>query len=166
MAKPELHAIIGVIHQGSTTFYVKRSNAIEAYPGVWSLLSVRASREELRDFLDLMQIQQCVDRMSSERLVSTPLTVKRFITSAQCDKQDHRLYLYMYELESPVVPKLNPKYYSDFRFMDPAEYEQLSKDLMCGLCVSMWSRYCVKYGLTDRLFAEVPDLSPEGELYA
>lgn len=166
MAKPELHAVIGVIHRGSTTLYVKRSSHMEAYPGVWSLLSIRTSRQELGDFLDLKQAQLCIDRMSKERLQSTPVKVVRFLTSAQCNREDHRLYLYMYELESSETPKLNPGFYTDCRFMEPEEYERKSKEQMCGLCMSMWSRYCVKNGLAEHPFAEVPNLSPEGELYA
>jgi hypothetical protein len=166
MPRDELHALIGVIRKGDKTLYVKRSQLMENYPGVWSLLSGRADRHEVSDSLDLTAIQKCVDRLSTERLQGTPLAVKRFLTSAQCDKYDHRLFLYMYEIQCDGIPRLNPRYYDDARFMTVDEYLAASHDSMCGLCMSMWSRYCVRNGLADRPFAEVHDLEPEGELYA
>lgn len=35
--KEPIHAVIGVRHRGSLTYYVKRSLAMPNYPGVWSL---------------------------------------------------------------------------------------------------------------------------------
>ena len=36
-----IHAVIGVRRAGGATFYVRRSEYMENYPGVWSLFSIQ-----------------------------------------------------------------------------------------------------------------------------
>ncbi len=165
MDKEELHAIIGVATQGKWVLYVKRSELMENYPGVWSLLSHRVTRDEISKFWHYSAVQPFFERMSEERLEGIPIRVDKFLTAAYCDKLDHRLYLYMYQLRCDTVPKLNPHYYTEARFMTAEEYLEARQGGMCGLCLSMWSQYCLKNGLVDKPFAEVHDLEPKGELY-
>lgn len=50
-------------------------------------------------------------------------------------------------------PRLTPAFYVDAAWLDPAEYEQHAAGTTCGLCLRMWSDYCVRHGMTMRPFA-------------
>ena len=157
MSEPlkKLHAVIGVGYKDNLTLYVKRSEKMENYPGVWSLLSIRFDPEELDDPGDLVTVQQLMEKMSRERLNSTPIAVKQHLTSADSAKNpiNRHVFLHLYEVELLEEPVLNPDFYADSAWLTPEEYEECSKDAQCGLCLRMWSDYAWLHGIVDRPFA-------------
>jgi hypothetical protein len=156
-----IHAVIGVWHRGARTFYVKRSEQMQNYPIVWSLLSSQFNPEVVRDPLDLPTIQPLMTKMSAERLHGAPIHVTRYLSSANCadNPMRKRVFLHLYEVEFDAEPKLTPAFYTDAAWLDPDQYERRAAGTTCGLCLRMWSDHCVRYGMTDRLFA--PSLTPE-----
>jgi hypothetical protein len=149
-----IHAVIAVWHRGSRTFYVKRSAKMQNYPLVWSLMSIQFDPLKV-DPLDLEAVQPLFERMSRERLCSAPIRVKRYLSAANCadNPMARRVFLYMYEVELEDEPKLNPDYYVDAEWLEPVEYERRSAGSTCGLCMRMWSDYCVRNRLAERPFA-------------
>lgn len=150
-----LHAVIGVVHDGARTFYVRRSTAMKNYPGVWSLLSIQYDPSELPDPLDLEAARPIFKRMSVERLGGVDVTVLKHLTSSTCsdNPMDQRVILHMYELNLATAPALNPMFYDAACWMLPDEYREKSQATNCGLCLRMWSDYCVRMRLVDTPFA-------------
>ena len=150
-----IDAAIGVWPKGDRTFYVKRSPSMENYPNVWSLMSIQFAPDELADFLDLARVQRIMERMSQERLGGAPVRVVRYLKSARCSDNPMRVpvRLHLYEIELEEEPRLNPEYYIDSAWMTPEEYSVASANSTCGLCMRMWSDYCVENGLCEARFA-------------
>ncbi|MBW8038383.1 MAG: hypothetical protein FVQ85_00090 [Planctomycetes bacterium] len=151
----QIEAVIGVWFKNGRTLYVKRSDRMENYPNVWSLLSIQFTPEELPDFTDLEEVQEVMDRMSKERLGEVPVRLIHYLKSARCSDNPMQvpvtLHLYQIELESE--PELNPEYYVDCEWFTPEEYTKVSENATCGLCMRMWSDYCYQRGLSKTRFA-------------
>ena len=158
-----IDAVIGVWAKGDRTFYVRRSPSMENYPNVWSLLSIQFASDELSDFLDLASVQRVMERMSEQRLGGAPLRVVRYLKSSRCSDNPMGVpvKLHLYEIELEAEPRLNPEYYVDSAWMTPEEYTRASANSTCGLCMRMWSDYCVENGLCEVRFA--PQVVEDGE---
>lgn len=154
ISKPLLHAIIGVWHSGPITYYVKRSEKMQNYPGLWSLFSIQFRPEELSDPEDLSSVQRLMQKLSKERLYGEPVTVKAHLISGDSDNNpiDRHVFLHLYEIELGKEPELNPNYYDDGAWLTPEEYERRSAGRRCGLCLRLWSDYAWLAGLSDRPF--------------
>lgn len=150
-----IHAVIGVWHRGARTFYVKRSEKMQNYPLVWSLLSIQFDPQVVTDHLDLRLIQPLMTKMANERLCGASARVTRYLSSASCDDNPmrQRVFLHLYELEFESEPQLSSEFYVDAAWLDPDEYERRSAGTTCGLCLRMWSDHCVRHGMTPRPFA-------------
>jgi hypothetical protein len=155
-----IHAVIGVRYDGRRTLYVKRSDAMENYPGVWSLLSVQFDPGELPGLDDLVAAQRIFDRLSFERLGALRLRVERHIVSGTCsdNPMGRRVVLHLYAISYNGVASLNPRYYSDQAWLTPSEYEQRAAGMSCGLCLRLWSDYSFRHGLAPARFAPIPVL--------
>ena len=151
----QIEAIIGVWFKDGRTFYVKRSESMENYPGVWSLLSIQFARDELVDFTDLGAVQKVMDRMSEERLGRIPVRLIHYLKSARCSDNPMQVpvTLHLYQIELEREPELNPQYYVDYAWFTPEEYIKASESATCGLCMRMWSDYCYQSGLSETRFA-------------
>ncbi len=151
---PELQAVIGVWHRGPQTYYVKRSEKMTNYPGLWSLLSKQFDLKDLPDPKDLSAIQPVMERLSRERLGGVPIATKKHLTSGDSDDNpiDRHVFLHLYEVELLVEPRLNPDYYTDAAWLTPEAYEEKSAGLQCGLCLRLWSDYAWLAGIIDRPF--------------
>ena len=64
----EIEAVIGVWYKDGRTFYVKRSDQMENYPNVWSLLSIQFFPEELPDFTDLEATQKLLTKFVKDHI--------------------------------------------------------------------------------------------------
>jgi hypothetical protein len=104
-----------------------------------------------------------MDKMSRDRLCGAALRVTQYLSSASCadNPMRCRVFLHLYEVELQGEPDVNPDYYVDAAWLDPGEYEARSAGAACGLCLRMWSDYCVNHHLTDRRFA--PEVPPEDD---
>ncbi len=160
-ARP-IHAVIAVWHRDAKTFYVKRSAKMANYPLVWSLMSIQFDPATLNP-LEAAAVQPLMDKMARERLCGAPLRVTQYLSSASCadNPMQRRVFLHLYEVELQGEPRLDPNYYVDSAWLEPAEYEVRSSGAACGLCLRMWSDYCVRNRLTDRRFA--PAVPPEDD---
>ncbi len=152
--KPSLHAVIGVWHSDDVTLYVKRSEKMQNYPGVWSLFSIQFRPDQLPDPKDLSTVQRLMQKMSKERLGGEPVTVKAHLISGDSDDNPigKHVHLHLYEIELQREPKLNPDYYDDGAWLTPEEYERRSAGQRSGLCLRLWSDYAWLAGLSDRPF--------------
>lgn len=150
----KLRAVIGVRFRNHLTYYVKRSESMENYPGVWSLFSTQFDPNELGDPEDLTRVQRLMEEMSKERLGGVPIIVKRHLTSGDSDDNpiNKHVYLHLYEIELPEEPRLNPDYYAAGEWLTPEEYQRRSANQKCGLCLRLWSDYAWMAGITDRPF--------------
>lgn len=153
MTEP-IHAIIAVWHRGALTFYVKRSAKMQNYPLVWSLMSIQFDPTTV-DPLDLSAVQPMMEEMSAQRLNGAQIRVKRYLSAANCadNPMARRVFLYMYEVELGDEYSLNQDYYVDAEWLEPEEYERRSAGATCGLCMRMWSDYCVRNRLADHPFS-------------
>jgi hypothetical protein len=154
MSNQPIHAVIGVRHNGPSTFYVKRSQEMGNYPGVWSLLSIQHQPEELADAEDLTAAARLFERMSEERLGGVPVKVQKYLTTGASDENPMNTWvsLQLYEIDLPHEPTLNPRYYTAGEWLSPAEYEERCAEELCGLCLRLWSDYAWIMGITDRPF--------------
>lgn len=148
----EVHAVIGVWTSDHLTYYVKRSQKMQRYPGVWSLLSIQFDPRELEQPEDLRTVQQFMEAMSAERLGGAPVSVKKYLISGDSDQNpyDKHVYLHLYEIELLCDPNLNSEYYSEGAWLTAEQYEQRSAGQPCGLCLRLWSDYAWLTGTTDR----------------
>lgn len=151
---PELHAVIGVWHKDNLTYYVKRSEKMENYPSVWSLLSIQFDSMELSDPADLSKVQAFMESLSEERLGGVPIATKQHLISGDSSDNpfDKHVFLHLYEIELRKEPRLNPDYYTDSVWLTPEEYENRSANQRCGLCLRFWSDYAWMAGISDRPF--------------
>lgn len=152
--KKPIHAVIGVRRTGESTFYVKRSELMENYPGVWSLFSIQYDPTAVENMEDIAEIQPLFDAMSAQRLGGVPVTVKSFLTmgSSDLNPMNTDVILHLYEIEFEQEPILNPRYYVDADWLTAADYEDRCAEQVCGLCLRLWSDYAWLMGYTDRPF--------------
>ena len=147
----QLHAFIGVWYKNDLTYYVKRSEKMDNYPNVWSLMSI-----QFDPIHDLAPVQLIMEKMSKERLGGVPIHAKELLIcgdSANNTFNKHvHLYLYRVEFDFDEEPILNPDYYSDSAWLTAEEYEERSAGQPCGLCLRLWSDYAYLAGITDRPF--------------
>ena len=157
-SKPPIHAVIGVRYTRAETFYVKRSDMIENYPGVWSLPSIQFSPKPQLDMLDMKQVQPHFDQLSLQRFGSIKIGLSRFLTAGNCaqNPMQRRVFLYLYEIQLDEEPILNPGFYVDAAWLTPEEYRVRAANATCGLCLQLWSDYCFKNGLSTNRFAPEP----------
>lgn len=158
---PELHAVIGVRHEGERTFYVRRSEKMENYPSVWSLPSIQFARKAFGGPTDLEAVQELFDRMSEERFGGVGVRVNAYLTSGDSSANPfgNHVHLHLYAIELEAEPVLKPDYYTDSAWLLPEEYEERSADEQCGLCLRLWADYAWMHGITSRPF----QLPPLGE---
>ena len=151
---PQLHAVIGVRYSRNRTFYVKRSQKMANYPGVWSLPSIQFDHKQTSDPTDLSNVRSLMEKLSRERLGGVPIELRRFLTAGDSAESpvDKHVFLYLYEIELPREPRLNPDYYTEAAWLTAREYEQRSAGEPCGLCLRLWSDYAWMSGITDRPF--------------
>ena len=151
---PEVHAVIGVWTRGDQTYYVKRSETMQNYPGVWSLFSIQFKSHELEQPEDLVKVQQFMEKMSKERLGDVPLKVKEYLVSGDSDQNPYEkhVHLHLYQIMLLRSPRLNPKFYSRGEWLTAEQYETYSVGQPCGLCLHLWSDYAWLTGKTDRPF--------------
>lgn len=154
-----IHAVIGVCQMKPYALYVKRSQQMKNYPGVWSLLSMQFVPEELPDHLNLDKVDELFDSMSRERLGGVLVQARGYLVSGTCEKNpmNERVVLHLYDVAIPKEPKLNPLYYEDIAWLQPEEYIERAKGQTCGLCMRLWSDYCVKNNLARAGFAPALD---------
>ena len=153
MGKP-INAVIGVRRSGASTYYVKRSDHMANYPGVWSLFSIQHDPAVLSDVTDVAAAQPLFDAMSKQRLGGVPVRVKSYLTSGSSDlnPMNVEVNLHLYEIEFVGEPTLNPCYYTDSGWLTAADYEDRCAEQVCGLCLRLWSDYAWLQGYTDRPF--------------
>lgn len=151
----QIEAVIGVWFKDGRTFYVKRSESMENYPNVWSLLSIQFTRDELADFTDLATAQKVMEKMAEERLGGASVRLVRYLKSARCSDNPMQVpvTLHLYEIELEDEPNLNARYYVDSAWFTAEEYINASENATCGLCMRMWSDYCYEKGLSKTRFA-------------
>lgn len=152
--RPKLHAVIGVWNRGGQTFHVQRSAKMENYPSVWSLFSIQFAADALPEPDDLRAVQTYMERMSDERLNGVGIrTIERLASdnSAKNPIGKH-VYLHMYRIELDHEPMFHPDFYADGRWLTFEEYELLSCDQPCGLCMRMWGDFAYLHGIIDRPF--------------
>ncbi len=151
----QIEAVIGVWFKDERTFYVKRSDRMKNYPGVWSLLSIQFEQNELVDFTDLATVEKVMKRMSEERLGGVPIRLIHYLKSARCSDNPMQVpvTLHLYQIELEREPDLKPEYYVDSAWFDPEEYMKASENATCGLCMRMWSDYCYQRGFSKTRFA-------------
>lgn len=148
----KIHAVIGVWTRDHLTYYVKRSEKMQNYPGVWSLLSIQFNPHELERPEDLSTVKQFMEKMSEERLGGVPISVKKYLISGDSDRNPYgkHVYLHLYKIELIDHPNLNWDYYSDAAWLTAEQYEERSAGQPCGLCLRLWSDYAWLTGATDR----------------
>jgi hypothetical protein len=121
-------------------------------------MSIQFAPAWLTDPNDLSKAQSLMEKMSAERLGGVPITVKRYLISG--DDPDspvgQHVHLHLYEVELLEEPRLNPRYYTEAAWLTPEEYERLSADQTCGLCLRLWSDYAWLAGISDRPFVSKP----------
>jgi hypothetical protein len=156
-----IHAVIGVRRAGGETFYVRRSEHMENYPGVWSLFSIQYDPASVADVTDLEAVTPLFKAMSAQRLGGVPVRVQSYLTSGSSDQNPMgvEVTLHLYEIEFGAEPRLNERYYTDGAWLKAKDYEQRCAAQVCGLCLRLWSDYAWMMGYTDRPF--IPHTSYE-----
>lgn len=141
-----IRAVIGVSFRAPKTFYVKRSDNMENYPGVWSLPSIQYKSEELPDPLDLDAAARVFAKMSAERFASTRVTVHQYLTAGSSDLNPMQrmvelvLYRISFEDEDPYLSKW---FYTQGEWLTQREFDlkTVLAPLPCGLCTKLWRQY-------------------------
>lgn len=149
-----IDAVIGVRRRGPTTWYVRRSQLMSNYKGVWSLPSIKFDPATLPDVHDLSVVQPLFDALSSERLGGVPIRVLSHLTSGSSDMNPMGVdvTLHLYEIDVPEEPVLQPRYYVDQAWMTAEQYEEASRGQPCGLCTRLWGDHAWLNGWADRPF--------------
>lgn len=149
-----LTAVIGVWFRDGRTYYVKRSDKMKNYPGLWSLFSLQYRSTELSNPLDLTDVQVLMKRMSKERLRGREIGVKRHLVSGDSDANpmNKHVFLHLYEIRMAKEPDLNLNYYTAGAWLTATQYEQRNAGTQCGLCLRLWSDYAWLSGIHDRPF--------------
>ena len=145
--KSPIYALIGVWSRNGLTYFVRRSQNMENYAGVWSLFSERFDPSTY-DPLEKDEVVAVFDRMSHRRLGGVDVTVgqmlssrARYTTALGC-----RVSLWMYEVELANEPKLNPAFYSDSNWLTNDEIRKRVTAAPCGMCTRMLSDYRMRSG--------------------
>lgn len=135
-----LHAVIGVWYRGAKTFYVKRSEKMQNYPGAWSLFSIQYDPSEMPDSLDLDVAQRLMERMSHQRLYGAPIRVTSFLTASTCTNNpiNKIVNLRLYGVAFDREPKLDADYYVDAAWLTQGQHVERRGSAMCGSCTRMW----------------------------
>jgi hypothetical protein len=146
-----IRAVIGVSYsydkheRSHITFYVKRSELMQNYPGVWSLPSIQYKPEELRDPHDLDAAAKIFTRMSHERFCSVGLKVENFLTGGSSDKNpmERMVELLLYRIRFLSKPNLNRDFYTESEWLTREEFEErvVLDPLPCGLCTKLWREF-------------------------
>lgn len=149
-----IHAVIGVRRIGGATFYVRRSEYMENYPGVWSLFSIQYDPTAVSNMTDLNLVAPLFKAMSEQRLGGVPVRVKSYLTSGSSDQNPMAVdvTLHLYEIEFDQEPDLNPRYYTEGGWLTAKDYEERCAEQVCGLCLRLWADYAWMMGYTDRPF--------------
>ncbi len=149
-----IHAVIGVRRSGGSTFYVRRSDHMQNYPGVWSLFSIQYDPSSVSDMTNLDAVAPFFNEMSAQRLGGVPVLVKSYLTSGSSDRNPMgvEVTLHLYEIELHEEPRFNEHYYTDGAWLTAEEYEVRCAQQVCGLCLRLWSDYAWIMGYTDRPF--------------
>lgn len=157
MGRP-IHAIIGVRHDGPSTWYVKRSSSMANYPDVWSLPSIQYDPEAFSDATDLENAAGLFSDLSDQRLGGVPIQVDSLLTigSSDMNPMGVDVHLRLYRISLGAEPVLEPSYYVDAEWMSPRRYEEASTGQACGLCLRLWSDFAWLSGITDRPFVARP----------
>lgn len=157
MGRP-IHAIIGVRHDGPSTWYVRRSSMMANYPNVWSLPSIQYDPEAFADGGDLEHAAGLFSDLSDQRLGGVPIQVDSLLTSGSSDMNPMGVdvHLRLYRISLGAEPVLEPSYYVDAEWMSPRRYEEASAGQACGLCLRLWSDFAWLSGITDRPFVARP----------
>lgn len=143
-----IRAFIGAWKKGDKTYYVKRSDKMENYPGVWSLFSMQIPWEKFTELpqdrdlaLDIMQT------ISNQRLGGLEVTNALWISGAESFRTElgKSVALHLYRVELIGEPKLNPYFYSEGAFLTADEFRSMDK-MPCGTCVRMWSKHGINKG--------------------
>lgn len=113
MKKVPITAVIGVRYEGPRAWYVRRSDRMANYPGVWSLPSIQFAPVELPDVHDLNRVTGHFSRLSQERLGDVGIDVKRHLTSGTSDinPMGVDVTLHLYHIELADDPVLDPAFY-------------------------------------------------------
>ena len=158
MAGIPIHAVIGVRHDGPSTWYVRRSEEMANYPGVWSLMSIQFAPDDMPDPKDLDVAAGHFARLSEQRLGGVPIDVVDHIVTGSSDMNPMgvEVTLHLYKITLPSEPVLDSRYYVDSGWLSPEEYERRSAGQPCGLCLRLWSDHAWLTGLTDRPFVPRP----------
>lgn len=153
-AQSAIYGVIGVWRRGALTYYVKRSQNMENYPGLWSLFSIQYGQSELIDPKDLRTAQYFMERMSDQRLGGERITVLSHLISgdSEANPMNKHVYLHLYEVHLEQEPLLNSEYYVAGDWLTPEQYEKRSAGHQCGLCLRLWSDYAWLSGIHDRPF--------------
>jgi hypothetical protein len=137
-----IRAVIGVWRNESKTFYVKRSDTMTNYPGVWSLPSFQFDLEE--GHFDPHWI---FNRMSGQRFGGSRVNIGPMLTSGMSNfnPMNEMVTLFLYDIEFIQWPILNHDYYTEWGWLTQAEYEIKTLDAPCGLCTRLWADYYKRY---------------------
>jgi hypothetical protein len=132
-----IRAVIGVWRNGPRTFYVKRSERLTNYPGIWSLPSFQF--DLVLDF-DAPRIFR---ELSRSRFGGTAIVVGPQLISGSSNENpmNEWVTLFLYEIEFVREPWVNTEFYTDSAFMTQEEYEIATADVTCGLCTRLWANY-------------------------
>jgi hypothetical protein len=135
-----LYAVIGAWYRGDRTFYVKRSEKMQNYPGAWSLFSIQYDPSEMPDSTDLATAQRIMERMSDERLYGAPVQVRAFLTASTCNNNpiNKIVNLRLYRMELERQPALHRDYYVDAAWLTRTELETRRGNTVCGSCLRAW----------------------------
>lgn len=150
----QIHAVIGVRRAKEKTFYVRRSDQMENYPGVWSLFSIQYDPRAVADMRDIAAVTPLFGAMSNERLGGVGVRVISYLTSGSSDRNPMGadVNLHLYEIEFDEEPMLNSRFYTHGAWLSAEEYEERCAEQVCGLCLRLWSDYAWLKGYTDRPF--------------
>lgn len=151
MTQSPIRAVIGVSYRGDarlTTYYVRRSEQMENYPGVWSLPSIQHEAGELRDPHDLRAAQEIFTRMSQERFYAAPVAVFAHLIAGSSDENPmgRMVHLNLYRVGFLEEPMLNPRYYTSSAWLTNGQFvgRTMLTPLPCGLCTKLWQQYQVE----------------------
>lgn len=163
-----IRAFIGVRKVGARTWYVRRSEKMENYPGVLSLPSIQFEEGDIVDPRELQDAQYIAERLSAERFMGVPIKVMGHLISGKGSNNPmgalvilhlYEISLGLHEHASSIAgegSQLNPDYYSESEWLTPEQYEERSAGDVCGLCLRLYSKWYMREGLIDRPFAPEP----------
>ncbi len=151
MSQDPIRAVIGVWYRREPvtnmlqTFYVRRSESMKNYPGVWSLPSYQYRPDDLPDPMDHESVSALFSAMSRERFLGAPVTVLEFLTAGRSDDNPmgRMVELLLYRIAFEYPPLLHSAFYIDAAWLTSPEYElrTVGAAIECGLCTHLWRAY-------------------------